>query len=53
MTSIAEKIVDAVLKDLHGRKGVGDELDMIDGDIYDEMKAELIQVVNKAMEVGN
>lgn len=53
MKTIAEKIVEAVLTDLRDRKGIGDELDMIDEEIYDAMKVSLVRVVNKAMEVGN
>lgn len=41
----AEAIVDAILADLGGRKGVGDELDAIDEEIYAEMKAELVEKV--------
>ena len=41
----ADAIVDAILADLGGRKGVGDELDAIDEEIYAEMKAELVEKV--------
>lgn len=53
MKTIAEKIVEAILENLHDRKGIGDELDMIEKDIYAAMKVSLVRVVNKAMEVGN
>jgi hypothetical protein len=41
----AELIVQTILTDLHLRKGVGDELDAIDPDVYQEMKGELIRKV--------
>lgn len=41
----AERIVDAVLSDLGGRKGIGDELDAIDPDIRAELRADLVAKV--------
>jgi hypothetical protein len=40
-----ERIVDTVLTNLHGRKGVGDELDAIDDTTYAEMRRELCDAV--------
>ena len=42
--SIAAEIVEAILRDIEGRKGVGDELEAIDPEIYDEMFADLVDV---------
>jgi len=49
MKKLATQIVDAILKDLRSRKGVGDELDSIERDIYAEMKSELIEIVTKIL----
>lgn len=46
---IAMPIVNAILKDLRGRKGVGDALNVIEGDIYDEMRGDLIAVIEKLL----
>ncbi len=42
---LADGIVNEVLANLHDRKGVGDELDGIDEQVYAEMKAELKALV--------
>lgn len=46
---LATIIVEEILNDLHGRKGVGDELDAIEEDVYLEMKQDLIQIVVNPM----
>lgn len=45
----AERIVKAILNNLSGRKGVGDELDQIDEDIQVEMRAELVALVEREL----
>lgn len=45
----AELIIQTILTDLHQRKGVGDELDAIDPEIYKEMKGELIAKVRNLL----
>ena len=47
---VARKIVATVLEDLRGRKGVGDSLDDIDDEIYQEMCQTLVE---KIMNVAN
>ena len=44
-----EQIVDAVLGNLEGRKGIGDELDAIDSGVYEEMKGELVDIVREIL----
>lgn len=44
-TELARIIVRDVLQNLHGRKGVGDELDQIEEDIYITMREDLVQIV--------
>lgn len=46
---LAAKVVCAVLADLKLRKGIGDELDYIGTDVYDEMREDLIRVVEKEL----
>lgn len=41
----AKAIVKAIIADLSGRKGIGDEWDQIDSDIKREIKAEWIRLV--------
>lgn len=43
--SHAEIIVEAVLADLRGRAGLDNEFDAIDPETYQEMRAELIDIV--------
>lgn len=46
--SQSHRIVDNILRDLHGRKGVGDELDTIrsnDPDIYSDLVEDLREIV--------
>jgi len=43
--SQAETIVNAILLDLADRSGIGSELDAIDPETYQEMRAELIDIV--------
>lgn len=50
MSQLAEQIVHAVLEDLHNRKGVGDELDMIDSDVYDSLEEDLYEAVDGVIE---
>lgn len=46
----AEMIVDDILKNLRDRRGIGDELELIEPDIYDEMRWELTDIVQKHLE---
>lgn len=46
----AEGIVDKILTNLRGRRGVGHELRHIDTDVYDEMVTDLIGEVNTYLE---
>lgn len=46
---LAAKVVCVVLADLKLRKGIGDELDYIGTDVYDEMREDLIRVVEKEL----
>lgn len=41
----ATRIVDAILHNLSGRKGVGDELDAIEPDVMAELRADLVAKV--------
>lgn len=45
VAEIAYLIMNDVLVDLHGRKGVGNELDEIDPYIYDELKDDLFNII--------
>jgi hypothetical protein len=45
----AEQVVDAILSDLSGRAGIGNELDAIDDDIKAEMKQELIEIAREIL----
>lgn len=45
VSELASEIVAAVLSDLGGRAGVGNELDSIDSDIKEEMTQELEEIV--------
>jgi hypothetical protein len=42
---LASRIVEAILEDLDGRSGVGDELAQIDEDTHAEMIDELVRIV--------
>lgn len=46
---LAELIVEDILKDLSDRSGVGNELDEMDREIYDEMEEELTVQVEKRL----
>lgn len=46
----AEAIVDKILTNLRGRRGIGHELRHIDEDVYAEMVTELIVAVNNYLE---
>jgi hypothetical protein len=41
----AKCVVDDILANIAGRKGIGDELHMIDDDIREEMEEELREIV--------
>lgn len=41
----AKKIVEAVLKDLSGRSGIGNEIENCDNEIREEIDSELTQIV--------
>lgn len=47
----AERIVDAILNNLMGRRGLSDEWDMIEHDIRDEIRADWIDVVREFVDV--
>lgn len=49
MKTKARKIVEAVIKDLKGRKGFGNWYDNIDDDIKIELETELEKVVDKLL----
>lgn len=40
----AERIVSAIVSDLTGRKGLGDEWDQIDPDIVDEIQSKWVEL---------
>lgn len=40
-SAVAQEIVRAILTDLHGRKGIGNELEEIDGYVYNDMQRAL------------
>lgn len=40
-SEVAQEIVRAVLTNLHGRKGIGNELEEIDGYVYNDMQRKL------------
>lgn len=42
---VAHDVVDAVLHDLRGRRGIGDELDGLDAEVAGELRAALVLVV--------
>ncbi len=42
-----EKAIMAILKDLSGRKGVGDELDYIDFDVMEDMFDDLVKILKE------
>jgi hypothetical protein len=46
---LPEKIVDAVLENLRGRKGFDWVFDDLDDDIHEEMRADLIDTVRNQM----
>lgn len=48
---LAENIIRKILYDLRGRAGVGDELENIDSEIYDELEKTLINIVQKELEL--
>ena len=43
----AEKIVDEIIEDISGRSGIGDEWDMIDSDIKEEIKSDMVAIIIK------
>lgn len=47
--ALAAHLIDIILNDLHGRKGIGNELDQIDPEIYGEMENQLIELVTKEL----
>lgn len=46
---LASKIVSKILKDLEGRKGVGDELESIDEDVKEELVSTLEKIAFKEL----
>jgi len=44
---IADEILEAIMDNLNDRAGIGDELGLIDEDIYEEMKTELTELIAK------
>lgn len=42
---VAEKIVDKIINDITGRKGIGNEFEMIDTSIQEEIREEWIDIV--------
>lgn len=51
-TEVEVQIVEAILHNLHGRKGVGDELDWVqsaDPETYDELFTDLVDVTETVM----
>ena len=50
MKTTAKAIVDAVLHDLEGRAGIGDEYDMIDDDVRKELRADWVKIVTAKLE---
>lgn len=44
--TLATRIVDAVLSNLHGRGGIGDELDAIEFNLYVELVNDLTRIVD-------
>lgn len=49
METQARKIVNAVIKNLKNRKGFGNWYDNIDGDIQEELKNKLEEVITKQL----
>lgn len=49
----AHTIVTAILGDLGGRKGVGDELEKIETDIYEEIRADLVSIVKRHLSASS
>lgn len=47
--ALASHLVNVILNDLHGRRGIGQELDQIDPAIYGEMENDLIELVTKEL----
>jgi hypothetical protein len=45
----SDDIVDAILFDLRGRQGIGNEISLIEEDIYNEMRGELIDLTDKVL----
>lgn len=50
LTRLAEQIRDAILKDLEGRQGVGDELGAIDASIRKELEEEHKKIILEILE---
>jgi hypothetical protein len=48
---LAENIVGKILYNLRGRAGVGDELENIDSETYDELQKTLSEIVQKELEL--
>lgn len=42
---VAQKIADAIERDISGRKGIGDEWDCIDGNTKSQMKDEWFDII--------
>lgn len=42
-------IVDKIIDDLSGRKGIGDEWDMVDQEIKDEIRKEWADIIAKGL----
>lgn len=45
----AQKIVEAILSELSGRSGIGNQLDEIDDDIKKELKKTLVRITHKIL----
>lgn len=48
--SKAEAVVNAIIKNLRGRKGLGDEWDQIDDDVIEEIRLTWIQLVDEVLD---
>lgn len=49
MSAAAQDIVEAILDNLRGRKGVGNELESIEPDVYAELENSLVEIVDKRL----
>ena len=50
MTNIAEDIVESILGYLGDLCGIGDSLEAIDGETYDDIESNLIRIVQDVLE---